>query len=111
MKIKITVKGFEPLEAELKRLSAIRFETVVKKNMTEIFNRGKAGGTPVDTGELRMSLSQSGDVVGYSKDYALRRRDAYKTGQKRRTLNRKARQHRGNRADCARLSGTVERSG
>ena len=87
MRVKLTVKGFEPLEAELKRLSQVRFDSVCRKNMTQVYNRGKAGGTPVDTGELRQSLSQAGDTVGYNKDYALRKCDAYKTGQKRRTLN------------------------
>lgn len=59
------------LAAELQRLSQLRFDAVVKKSMTQIYNRGKAdGGTPVDTGELRMSLAQEGDVVYYSKSYA-----------------------------------------
>ena len=80
MKVKLTVKGFEPLEKELKRVSQVRFDAVCKKNMTQVYNRGKAdGGTPVSTeatrpggphGELRMSLSQVGDTVGYSKSYA-----------------------------------------
>ena len=39
--------------------------------MAQIYDRGKSeGGTPVDTGELKGSLSQSGDEVGYTKDYA-----------------------------------------
>lgn len=59
------------LAEELARLSQLRFDAVIKKNMTQIYNRGKGeGGTPVDTGELRLSLSQSGDEVGYTKDYA-----------------------------------------
>jgi len=59
------------LAEELQRLSQLRFDAVVLKNMTQIFNRGKSdGGTPVRTGELRMSLAQSGDVVYYSKSYA-----------------------------------------
>lgn len=67
--------GFEltdvdDLAGELQRLSQLRFDAVIKKNMTQIYNRGKSGGTPVDTGELRLSLTQSGDVVGYTKDYA-----------------------------------------
>lgn len=79
MKVTLTVKGFEPLEAEVRRLSQVRFDAVCIKNMTDVYNRGKNGGTPVSTeatrpggphGELRMSLSQSGDTVGYSKDYA-----------------------------------------
>ena len=59
------------LALELQRLSQLRFDAVIEKNMTQIYNRGKAeGGTPVDTGELRISLSQRKDVVGYTKDYA-----------------------------------------
>lgn len=68
--------GFEIMDGdglaeELQRLSQVRFDAVIEKNMTQIYQRGKsAGGTPVDTGELRMSLGQSGDEVGYTKDYA-----------------------------------------
>lgn len=58
------------LAKELDRLSRLRFEAVVLKNMTQIYSRGKSGGTPVDTGELRISLTQTGDTVGYTKDYA-----------------------------------------
>lgn len=58
------------LAKELDRLSHLRFEAVVLKNMTQIYNRGKSGGTPVDTDELRISLTQTGDTVGYTKDYA-----------------------------------------
>ena len=59
------------LAGELQRLSQLRFDAVVLKNMTQIYNRGKAdGGTPVDTGELRISLGHVKDVVGYTKDYA-----------------------------------------
>lgn len=66
----ITIKDQDGLERKLISLSCIRYDAVIKKNMTQIYNRGKAGGTPVDTGELRISLSQSGDLVGYTKDYA-----------------------------------------
>ncbi len=58
------------LAGELERLSQVRFDAVVKKNMAQIYNRGKSGGTPVDTGELVLSLGQSGEVVGYVKTYA-----------------------------------------
>ena len=64
------------LANELQRLSHVRFDAVVATNMTEIYNRGQLNftvtgiGTPVRTGELRMSMSQSGDEVGYTKDYA-----------------------------------------
>lgn len=65
----------DSLGAELERLANITFEAIAKKTATEIYNRGKAaGGTPVDTGELRISLTQSESSgafeVGYSKDYA-----------------------------------------
>lgn len=67
----IELSGAGKLAKELQRLSSLRFDAVALKNMTQIYNRGKTeGGTPVDTGELRLSLSQSGDVVGYAKSYA-----------------------------------------
>lgn len=67
----LVIRDVNDLAGKLNRLSHVRFDAVVIKNMTQIYNRGKAnGGTPVDTGELRMSLGQSGDTVGYAKDYA-----------------------------------------
>ncbi len=67
----LVIRDLNDLEGKLNRLSHVRLEAVVIKNMTQIYNRGKAnGGTPVDTGELRLSLGQSGDTVGYTKDYA-----------------------------------------
>lgn len=67
----IRIVDKDGLASELQRLSGIRFDAVILKNMTQIYNRGKAdGGTPVDTGELRISLSQNGDTVGYTKSYA-----------------------------------------
>lgn len=67
----LVIRDVNDLAGKLNRLSHVRFEAVVIKNMTQIYNRGKAnGGTPVDTGELRISLGQSGDTVGYAKDYA-----------------------------------------
>lgn len=65
------IRDVNDLAGELQRLSQLRFDAVIMKNMTQIYNRGKeAGGTPVDTGELRMSLGHANDVVGYSKSYA-----------------------------------------
>lgn len=67
----LVIRDVNGLAGKLNRLSHVRFEAVIMKNMAQIYNRGKAdGGTPVDTGELRMSLGQSGDTVGYTKDYA-----------------------------------------
>ena len=68
------------LAEELCRLSQVRFDAVILKNMTQIYNRGQNtyengnvppdGGTPKDSGELRLSLSHKDDIVGYTKDYA-----------------------------------------
>ena len=64
------------LAGELRRLSQLRFDAVIEKNMAQIYNRGKRNsktsgiGTPVDTGELRISLGKQRDTVGYAKDYA-----------------------------------------
>ena len=59
------IQDVNDLAGKLKRLSSVRFDAVITKNMAQIFNRGKAdGGTPVSTektrpggphGELRMS--------------------------------------------------------
>lgn len=62
-------------ERSLSKITPAAVDAVVKLNMTEIYNRGKApGGTPVRTGELRQSLGitrdATGYVVGYTKEYA-----------------------------------------
>ncbi|MBS6629033.1 MAG: HK97 gp10 family phage protein [Clostridiales bacterium] len=60
------------LEKKLLALSVIRLDAVLKKNITEIYNRAKSGGTPVDTGQLRQSASVSMEdyEMGYSAEYA-----------------------------------------
>lgn len=74
LRYNITVDGCEELAAALKSASSVRFQGVAKITAQEIYNRGMNGGTPVDTGELRQSLSieVSGEKasVGYTKDYA-----------------------------------------
>lgn len=71
MSARITITDVNDLAGKLHRLSQLRFDAVIEKNMTEIYRRGVNGGTPVLTGELRMSLTQAPpDVVGYRKDYA-----------------------------------------
>lgn len=74
----VELRGLESLERELQRLNTIRFDSIVTKNLTQMFNRGKSN-TPVSTeytrpgsphGELRQSLSKSKEEVGYTKDYA-----------------------------------------
>lgn len=73
-KFKVTLAGMEELEAELSRLDSIRLEAIQKKQLTHILNRarnmGAAKGTPVDTGELRLSSGMSKDEVGYTAEYA-----------------------------------------
>lgn len=75
VRIRVELHDRDGLVKELKRLRQLRFEAVVEKNMTQIYQRGKrVGGTPVDTGELRQSLGMTktadGVTVGYTKDYA-----------------------------------------
>ena len=73
MSINITFSGFQELEAELNRLNSVRFDAVVKKQTTEHLNRARAaGGTPVDTGELRNSsrANLNDGEMGYTADYA-----------------------------------------
>lgn len=69
MKVDFTISGVDKLERKLKRLNSIRFDAVVKKSATQLFNRMKSE-TPVDTGELRQSLIMQKDIIGYTKDYA-----------------------------------------
>lgn len=67
----ITMTDVNGLGRKLQRLSHARYDAVIAKNMTQIYNRGKSdGGTPVASGELRLSLGHTGDTVGYVKDYA-----------------------------------------
>lgn len=67
----ITTSGIPELEAELNRLGSIRWAAVIKKQSTEMLNRARAqGGTPIDTGELRLSSGMSGDEIGYTAEYA-----------------------------------------
>ena len=68
---RLSIEGLPALESELRRLNDIRFDAVVQKQVVQMLNRARApGGTPVDTGELRLSLGSSGDEIGYTKDYA-----------------------------------------
>ena len=71
----IQVKGTDKLVKALSQMSQARFDAVCQVSASNIYNRGKAdGGTPVDTGELRQSLTigtiDHGAEVGYTKDYA-----------------------------------------
>lgn len=96
VKIEIDFEGMSELENELQRLSSIRLDAVREKQTSEMFNRAKKsdipedGGTPVDSGEMRLSLGTiPGERVGYTKEYAPHveyghrtRNDGYVDGQK-----------------------------
>lgn len=51
-------------------MNEIRFNEVVKKNVTQMLSTARNGGTPVDTGKLRLSSSTYGDEMGYTREYA-----------------------------------------
>lgn len=68
--IKLNSGDIAKLEKELERLNAIRFDAVLKKNLTQILNTARSDGTPVDSEELRKSSSMEGGEVGYTKEYA-----------------------------------------
>ena len=64
-------------EAALRRGNKVKLDAILTKNLTEMHNRAKNGGTPVDTGELRKSAGvtlpnaeNSTGEVGYAKEYA-----------------------------------------
>lgn len=70
----IQMNGVDALERELARKSELDLTAVQKKQMRDIYTRGQqAGGTPVGDytggGQLRMSMSYTGEDVGYIKDY------------------------------------------
>ena len=70
--VSITINDAEinVLERRLKSMNELRFNAVVKKNVTQLLNTARSGGTPVDTGELRKSSGTYGDVMGYLAEYA-----------------------------------------
>lgn len=64
--MRIEWRGIEKLEAKLKAKSATDFSEVAQKNARDIYARSqRAGGTPVDSNELRMSARYRGDEFGY----------------------------------------------
>lgn len=68
---KVTVTGTEPLERALKAKSMISFDAIETKQLTQMLNRARQpGGTPVDTGELRISSAKDEHTMGYTKDYS-----------------------------------------
>lgn len=75
--VSIKIEGVDALAAALKRGNSIRLDGILLKNLTQMNNRARAaGGTPVDSGELRKSSGITkpggGDTgeMGYTKEYA-----------------------------------------
>lgn len=71
----VKIEGLEKMLAQLERLSKLDFNPVLKKNITEIFNRAsRPPGTPRDTGELiqsrRIEFNGNEASFGYTKEYA-----------------------------------------
>lgn len=75
-RIKVTLVGINVLEAELARLNAVKLEAIQQKQLVKMLNRarnrGGSSGTPVDTGELRLSSSVdlNNREMGYTAEYA-----------------------------------------
>lgn len=77
--IKINDAELSALADKLRSMNEIRFDAVIKKNVAQMLNTARSGGTPVSTdntrpggphGELRKSSSTYGDEMGYTKEYA-----------------------------------------
>lgn len=80
MKYEIELNGLEEFVSKLDQLNSVRLDAVMKKQATELLNRARKnastteGGTPVDTGGLRLSSRMyqisGGYAVGYGAEYA-----------------------------------------
>lgn len=68
------VLGYDKLMKKLQAMNSIRFDAVVKKQVTQMYQRAakrgaKGGGTPYKTGELMESRYATKDEFGYTKEY------------------------------------------
>lgn len=68
--VELNKSEIDALATKLRAMNEIRFNAVVKKNVTQMLNAARNGGTPVDSGELRKSSSTYGDEMGYVAEYA-----------------------------------------
>lgn len=68
----VETDGIAELEEKLWQLSEVRLEAVMVKQITQMYQRGKDGGTPVDTGYMRNTLLPDNDALelGYMAEYA-----------------------------------------
>lgn len=68
--MKIVWQGVDELSHKLMAKSQTDFAEVGRKNIRDIYSRSqKAGGTPVDSNELRMSAKYRDDEMGYSAEH------------------------------------------
>lgn len=79
MDVKLNKTEIDRLAGALRDMNEIRFNSVVKKNVTQMLNAARSGGTPVDTGELRDSSETYGDEMGYTAEYAAHVEYGYRT--------------------------------
>lgn len=70
VKVMLNKADVDNLAEALRSLNEVQFNAVVKKNVTQMLNTARSGGTPVDTGELRKSSGTYGDEMGYTEEYA-----------------------------------------
>lgn len=71
MNYSLNFSGFDELIRKLSALSSVRLEAVIIKQAVQLAERARAsGGTPVDTGELRMSIRNDNTSMGYGAEYA-----------------------------------------
>lgn len=73
MEIRLQAPGIEDLERVLARKRAVDFDAVLAKQAAEMLARARVtGGTPVDSGEMRLSSSANPrrGEMGYRTDYA-----------------------------------------
>lgn len=70
MSVNLKFSDRDGLGEKLQRLSKLSWEVICEKNALQMYQRGQSN-TPVDTGELRRSMTHSPmDTVGYVADYA-----------------------------------------
>lgn len=70
VKVTLDKADIDNLAEALRSMNELQFNAVVKKNVTQMLNTARSGGTPVDTGELRKSSGTYGDEMGYTEEYA-----------------------------------------
>lgn len=70
MSVHITIRTGDVLKG-LRKAESINIDPVLSRTTIAILNRARApGGTPVKTGQLRISSGVTGHTMGYAKEYA-----------------------------------------